>query len=47
MAVPALKLTLDHFLAWENAQETRHEFYRGELFAMVGARRVHGLVGLS
>jgi Uma2 family endonuclease len=44
MAVPALKLTLDHFLAWENAQETRHEFYRGEVFAMVGARRVHGLV---
>jgi Uma2 family endonuclease len=44
MAVPARKMTLDEFLAWENAQETRHEFWRGEVFAMVGARRVHGLV---
>jgi len=47
MASPALKLSLYDFLAWENAQVTRHEFYRGEVFAMVGARRVHGLVGLN
>ncbi len=47
MAVPALKLTLSDFLPWENAQELRHEFYRGEVFAMVGARRVHGLVALN
>jgi Uma2 family endonuclease len=40
-------MTLDDFLTWENAQETRHEFWRGETFAMVGARRVHGLVGLN
>ena len=44
MAVPAEKFSLPDFLAWENAQATRHEFYRGEVFAMVGARRVHGLV---
>ncbi len=44
MALPAHKLTLAGYLAWENEQETRHEFYRGEVFAMVGARRVHGLV---
>jgi Uma2 family endonuclease len=44
MALPALEMTLDDFLAWENAQPTRHEFWRGEVFAMVGARRVHGLV---
>ena len=44
MAVPALKLTIGEFLEWENAQETRHEFYRGEVFAMVGVRRVHALV---
>ena len=44
MAVPAVKMSLDDFLAWENAQEMRHEFWRGEVFAMVGARRVHGLV---
>ena len=47
MSVPALKLTIAEFLDWENAQETRHEFYRGEVFAMVGARRQHGLVVLN
>ncbi len=44
MAVPAQKTTLVEYLAWENAQDARHEFWRGEVFAMVGARRVHGLV---
>ncbi len=38
------KLSYDDFLIWENAQSTRHEFYRGEVFAMVGARRTHGMV---
>ena len=38
------KLSLSEFLAWENEQPERHEFYRGEIFAMVGARRVHGRV---
>ena len=44
MALTAQKQTLAEYLAWENQQETRHEFYRGEVFAMVGVRRVHGLV---
>lgn len=44
MAVPATKLTLAEFLEWENAQDTRNEFHRGEVFAMVGARRTHGVV---
>jgi Uma2 family endonuclease len=35
------KLELNAFLAWENAQEDRHEFVRGEVFAVVGARRAH------
>ena len=47
MAVPVHKLTLADYLPWENAQAMRHEFYRGEVFAMVGARRVHGLVALN
>lgn len=47
MAVPAVKMSLDDFVAWENAQHTRHEFWHGEVFAMVGARRVHGLIGLN
>lgn len=38
------KLTLDEFLAWENAQADKHEFVHGETFAMVGARRVHNLL---
>jgi Uma2 family endonuclease len=42
--MPAAKLTLQEFIAWENAQAERNEFYRGEVFAMVGARRSHGLV---
>ncbi|ODV19217.1 MAG: hypothetical protein ABT27_11860 [Lysobacteraceae bacterium SCN 69-25] len=41
------KLTLEAYLAWENEQPERHEFHRGEVFAMVGARRVHGRVVLN
>jgi Uma2 family endonuclease len=44
MHMPVHKLTLDEYLAWENQQPDRNEFYRGEVFAMVGARRVHGRV---
>ena len=44
MGVALEKLTMGGFLEWENAQETRHEFYRGYVFAMVGARRSHGRV---
>jgi Uma2 family endonuclease len=38
------KLTLQAYLAWENEQSEKHEFFRGEVFAMVGARRAHGRV---
>jgi Uma2 family endonuclease len=38
------KLSLEAYLAWEEGQPERHEFYRGEVFAMVGAKRVHGRV---
>ena len=40
------KLALADFLAWENHQEERHEFYRGQVFDMVDARR-HGIVVLN
>ena len=46
-ALPKTKLSLDEFLAWENAQVERHEFHQGEVFAMVGARRVHGRVVIN
>lgn len=38
------ELTLQGFLDWEEQQLERHEFHRGEVFAMVGARRVHNEV---
>ena len=44
MGLPLEKLTLEAFLEWENTQDTRNEFYRGDVFAMVGARRPHGTV---
>lgn len=44
MGRPDPRWTLEEFLAWEETQPERHEFIRGEVFAMVGARRVHGTV---
>ena len=44
MGSPLPKLTLEAYLAWENEQPEKHEFHRGEVFAMVGGRRVHGVV---
>ena len=47
MGLPAAKLTLADFIAWENAQAERHEFHRGEVFVMVGARRSRGRVVMN
>lgn len=44
MGPPRHPLPLADFLAWESAQPDRHEFFRGEVFAMVGGRRGHGRV---
>nr|WP_315185832.1 Uma2 family endonuclease [uncultured Albidiferax sp.] len=44
MGLPLKNPSLPDFVAWENAQPTRNEFYRGEVFAMVGPRRVYGEV---
>ena len=41
MALVQQKMTLEEFLAWEDLQPERHEFYSGEVFAMVGGRRIH------
>ncbi len=38
------QLTLQAYLAWEEGQPERHEYHRGEVFAMVGAKRIHGRV---
>jgi Uma2 family endonuclease len=44
MALPQQKLSLDDFLVWEEAQIERHEFYRGDVFAMAGGSRAHAEV---
>lgn len=32
------------FLVWDQSQTIRHEFVRGEVFAMAGAEQAHGVV---
>jgi len=43
MSQPASRLTYtyDDFIEWENRQPIRHEFIRGEVFAMTGATDLH------
>jgi len=40
-AVPKRRMTEDEYLAFEEASETKHEFYNGELFDMAGASVPH------
>jgi Uma2 family endonuclease len=37
----------DDYLAWEAQQADRSEYFDGEVFAMVGVRRVHATVALN
>lgn len=39
--------TLEEFLAWEERQETRHEFVDGMVRAMVGGTRRHNKIALN
>jgi len=43
-AVLQPRMTLQAYMDWENAQEEKHEFLQGEIFAMTGGRRTHGRV---
>lgn len=47
MGLPIAKVTLKEFLAWEAEQPDRHEFHRGEVFAMVGGTARHNRVILN
>jgi Uma2 family endonuclease len=47
MAAPLKKRTRIEFLAWEEHQTERYEFYRGEAFAMVGGTARHNRVTLN
>jgi Uma2 family endonuclease len=46
MTSPAERADFDAeaYLAWEDQQADKHEYVRGEVFAMVGARREHVVV---
>jgi Uma2 family endonuclease len=41
---PTRLFTCEEYLAFERDTELKHEFYRGEIFAMGGASREHNLV---
>lgn len=47
MGLPRLKpaFDADAYLAWEAEQPDKSEYVSGEVFAMVGVRRVHATVG--
>ncbi len=49
MGIPqtAVKFSFEDYLAWENGQAEKHEFVRGETFAMAGARQAHVTVSLN
>jgi Uma2 family endonuclease len=40
-AAVQLPMTADEFLAWDTTQTIKHEFVRGEAFAMAGAHEAH------
>jgi Uma2 family endonuclease len=44
MGVPLRTQSIAEYLAWESEQAGRNEFWRGEVFAMVGGKRGHGRV---
>ncbi|WP_295391897.1 Uma2 family endonuclease [uncultured Thiodictyon sp.] len=44
---PKPHLTPKDYLVWERQQETRHEYFDGEIYAMTGASREHNLVCLN
>lgn len=47
MGLPLAKMTLAEFLGWEEQQPERHEFYRGDVYAMVGGSARHNRVILN
>jgi Uma2 family endonuclease len=47
MTIPLQKMTLADFLTWEAHQTERHEFFRGETFAMDGGTARHNRVTLN
>ncbi|HSN73894.1 MAG TPA: Uma2 family endonuclease [Anaerolineae bacterium] len=46
-AVPKIYLTPAEYLAFERQSDVKHEFFRGELFAMSGASRQHVRISIN
>jgi Uma2 family endonuclease len=46
-AQPKSLYTPEEYLRIERSLEQRHEYYRGEMFAMSGASRAHNLIGIN
>lgn len=46
-AVPRHRYTVAEYLALERARDFRSEFYRGEMFAMVGGSMAHSLIAAN
>lgn len=38
------QMTIEEYLEMENSSDEKHEYYRGEVFAMSGAKRNHNVV---
>ena len=48
MSQPALKYyTEEEYLAFERASQERHEYYKGEIFAMSGASYKHNVIQIN
>jgi Uma2 family endonuclease len=46
-AVPQIYLTPAEYLAFERQSDVKHEYFRGELFAMAGASRQHVRISVN
>lgn len=46
-ALPKTYLTPEEYLAWERKQETKHEYWAGEVYAMAGASERHNLISAN
>src|SRR5436190_19201099 len=39
--------TIEEYLEYENASDEKHEYYRGEIFAMPGAKLAHNIITVN
>lgn len=47
MAYGKMKLTMEEYLEWEDANTEKHEYYRGEVFAMSGSKVPHNIISVN